>query len=86
MTETFSAGAADPAPSAQKPVHGISQTRLRNNRERKPRPRMERSSQRSGATPGGAASAPRFTCHAGVAGKISRHQRCQRFSVETGTP
>ena len=73
MTETLSAGTARPAPSTQKPVHGISQTRLRNSRERKPGPRIERSSQRSGASPGGAASAPRFARHSRVSGKVSRH-------------
>ena len=47
---------------------------------------MERSSQRSGATPGGGASAPRFARHSRVSGKVSRHQRRQRFRVEAGTP
>ena len=86
MTETLSAGAAGPAPSAQKPVHDISQTRLRNSRERKPKPRIERKSQRSGAIPGGGVSAPRFARHSRVSGNVSCHQRCQRLSVEAGTP
>ena len=86
MTETLSAGEAGPAPSAQEPVHGISQTKLRSTRERKLRPRMMRISQRSGASPGDAASSPRFACHCRVSGNASSHQRRQRFSVEVGTP
>ena len=43
MIETLSADGAGPAPSSQNPVHGISQTRPRNSRERRVRPRMDRS-------------------------------------------
>ena len=86
MTETLSAGDARPAPSAQTPVHGISQTKLRSTRERKLRPRMMRSTRRSGASSGGGASLSRFACHCRVTGKTSSHQRRQRFSVEAATP
>ena len=47
------------------PVHGISQTRLRSNRERKLRPRTMRSSQHSGTSPDG--SPPRPLKTGGVA-------------------
>ncbi len=87
MTETLSADLPDPAPNVQRPVHGINQTRLRNSRERKLCPRIERSSQSSGgAAPDSAASAPRLNRHIGAAGKVSHHHRRQRRSVSVGIP
>ena len=86
VEETLSAGAAGPAPSAQKPVHGISQTRLRNSRARTLRPRMVRSRTASGASPRGIASSLRFMRHNRVRGNVSRHHRRQRASVIGGIP
>ena len=40
VEETLSEGGAEPASSAQKPVHGMSQIRLRNSRARRLRPRV----------------------------------------------
>ena len=70
VTETLSAGRARPSPSAQNPVHGISQTRLRNSRERSLRPRIERNTSCDAArplsarAPGRAACAGRSRCEA----------------------
>ena len=84
--EPLSADSAGPAPSAQKPVHGINQIRVRNSRERTERPRMRRNTQHSGASPLGTANSPRFHRHARVVGNVSRHHRRHRRNVSTGIP
>ena len=84
--EPLSADSAGPAPSVQSPVHGISQIRHRNSRERGPSPRMHRSSQTSGASPGATASSARFQRHIRVAGKLSRHIAASGAASAPGSP
>ena len=71
MKAPFSADVPRPSPRLKDPLHGRSQTRLRNSRERRERPRIVRISQTRGASPGGGASSPRFKRHARVSGNVS---------------